>query len=250
MLHAQPRTLAGTPTRAHRRLVATLALGVLVLAAAALAAPAAAATPPDSSVAAQLNVPSIPRGSSALVSGTVTPASPGETVALEQWSSAAGWEQLRTGMLDGASAFHLDVMPTTTGLIRLRVRKLAGAASAEGTSASLSLKVYRVVVGGICIAGPGLNGEYLELRNVGTTDVNIGTWTISHARLGWTLHLRPYLLRAGQRVRIYSGSGISGQGRLFLFRRISVWRSSRNGDLIVVGDGYGQAAAIARFQRS
>ena len=61
LLHTQPPTLAGTPTRARRRLVATLALGVLVLAATALAAPAAAATPPDSSVAAQLNVPSIPR---------------------------------------------------------------------------------------------------------------------------------------------------------------------------------------------
>jgi hypothetical protein len=249
LLRAQPLPAAGTPARARGRLAATLVLAVLLtLAATALAAPAAGAAPPDSSVAAKLSVPSIPLGSSAQVGGTVTPASPGETVALDQWSGG-GWEQRGSGMLDRAGAFHLDVAPTATGMAKLRVRKLGGTASAEGTSASLSLKVYRVVVGGIRIVGPGLNGEYLELRNVGTTDVNIGTWTISHARLGWTLHLRPYLLRAGQRVRIYSGSGVSGQGRLFLGRRISVWRSSRSGDLIVVGDGYGQAAAIARFQR-
>ena len=204
--------------------------------------------PPAATVAAKVGVPSIPLGSGALVGGTVAPASPGETVALERWDGA-GWQRLGTAVLGQDGGFHLGVTPTTTGLLGLRVRKLAGDASAEGTSATMTLKVYRTVIAGVRIVGPGLDGEYLELRNAGTTDVNLGTWTVHHARLGWTLRLRPYLLRAGQRVRVYSGDGVSGAGRLYLNRRVSVWRSSRTGDLIQVKDGYGQVAAIARFQR-
>jgi hypothetical protein len=64
------------------------------------------------------------------------------------------------------------------------------------------------------------------------------------------LPLGPYLLRAGQRVRIYSGSGRSGAGRLYLNRRISVWRSSRTGDLIQVRDGAGLVAAAIRYRKS
>jgi len=202
---------------------------------------------PAATVSATVGVPSIPVGTNAPVSGTVTPPSPGETVVLER-RDGAGWERLGSGVLGQDGSFHLGVTSTTTGLVSLRVRKLAGDASDEGTSASLALKVYQVVVGGIRIVGPGLNGEYLELRNAGTTDVNLGTWTVHHARLGWTLHLRPYTLRAGARVRIYSGNGASGAGRLFLNRRVSVWRSSRTGDVIQVLDGYRQVAAVARYR--
>jgi len=204
--------------------------------------------PRAASVAATVGVPSVPLGGSARIGGVVTPASPGETVALDTWSGGA-WRQLRTTQLDQAGAFAFTVTPSATGSIGFRVRKLPGNASAGGTSASLTLKVYRTVIAGVRIVGPGLNGEYLELRNTGTTDVNLGTWTVHHTRLGWTLHLRPYVLRAGARVRVYSGGGVSGNGRLFLNRRISVWRSSRGGDLIQVKDGYRQVAAVYRYTR-
>src|SRR6266508_887397 len=199
-------------------------------------------------VAATVGVPSVPLGGGARIGGAVTPASPGETVALDTWSGGA-WRQLRTTRLDQAGAFAFTVTPSATGSIGFRVRKLPGNASAGGNGASLTLKVYRTVIAGIRIVGPGLNGEYLELRNTGTTDVNLGTWTVHHSRLGWTLHLRPYVLRAGARVRVYSGGGVSGNGRLFLNRRISVWRSSRGGDLIQIKDGYRQVAAVYRYTR-
>jgi hypothetical protein len=200
-------------------------------------------------VAARIGAASVPVGAGARIGGTVTPASPGETVALDQ-RSGSGRRQLRTTWLDQASAFAFTVTPSSTGSSRFRVRKLPGDVSADGTSAALTLKVYRTVIGAIRIVGPGLDGEYLELRNAGSTDVNLSTWTVHHTRLGWTIRLRLYLLRAGTRVRIYSGDGASGSGRLFLNRRISVWRSSRTGDVVQVDDGYRQVAAVARYQRS
>ncbi|HVD15265.1 MAG TPA: PQQ-dependent sugar dehydrogenase [Actinomycetota bacterium] len=202
-----------------------------------------------SSVTARVSPPSIPLGIGARVSGTVTPASPGELVVVET-SSGGGWRQLATGPLDQAGRFDLYAIPTATGATGLRVRKLAGDASGESVSATLGLKVYRTVIAGIRIVGPGLNGEYLELRNTGTTDVNLGTWTVTHQRLGWTVPLRPYTLRAGQSVRVYSGLGATRSGRLFLNRRMSVWRSSRTGDLIQVRDGSGLVAAAIRYQKS
>jgi glucose/arabinose dehydrogenase len=200
-------------------------------------------------VAARGGVPSIPLGASARIGGTVAPASPGEAVALDQWS-AGGWRQLRSATLDQVSTFTFTVTPSGTGTQRFRVRKPAGDASAGGTSPAVTLKVYRTVIAAVRIAGPGLNGEYLELRNSGSTEVNLATWTVHHARLGWTLRLRPYALRAGQRVRVYSGPGASGNGRLFLGRRVPVWRSSRTGDLVQVLDGYRQVAAATRYQRT
>jgi hypothetical protein len=160
-----------------------------------------------------------------------------------------GWRQLRTAPLDQDGRFEFTVRPSTTGATRFRVRKLPGGASAGSASASLPLKVYRTVISGVRIAGPGLNGEYLELRNTGTTDVNLATWSVHHARLGWTVRLRPYALRAGQSVRVYSGLGATRSGRLFLNRRISVWRSSHTGDLIQVRDGSGLVAAAIRYHR-
>jgi hypothetical protein len=56
------------------------------------------------------------------------------------------------------------------------------ATAADGTSAALTLKVYRTVIGAIRIVGPGLDGEYLELRNLGSTDVNLWTWTLRRGR--------------------------------------------------------------------
>jgi hypothetical protein len=61
--------------------------------------------------------------------------------------------------------------------------------------------------------------------------------------------LRPYTLRAGQSVRVYSGLGATRSGRLFLNRRISVWDSSRTGDLIQVRDGAGMVAAAIYYRR-
>jgi len=200
-------------------------------------------------VAARIGASSIPLGHSARIAGTVAPAAPGEVVALDQWTSG-GWRQLRTTRLDQASGFAFAVTPSSTGSTRFRVRKLSGDASADGTSAAMTLKVYRTVIAAIRIVRPGLNGEYLELRNTGASDVNLATWTVHHTRLGWTLRLRPYTLRAGARVRIYSGNGSSGNGRLFLNRRISVWRSSHSGDVVQVLDGYRQLAAAARYLRS
>jgi glucose/arabinose dehydrogenase len=201
-----------------------------------------------STTTARISTPSIPLGTTARISGAVAPPSPGETTALDQWSPGTGWRQLRTAPLDQDGRFEFTVKPSTTGATSFRVRKLPGGASAGSASPSLGLKVYRTVISGIRIVGPGLNGEYLELRNTGTTDVNLATWTVRHARLGWSLRLRPYPLRAGQSVRVYSGLGATGSGRLFLNRRMPVWRSSRTGDLIQVRDGAGLVAAAIRYR--
>jgi hypothetical protein len=202
-----------------------------------------------SATAARIATPSIPLGTTARISGTVAPPSPGESAALDQWSPGTGWRQLRTAPLDQAGGFEFTVKPSATGATSFRVRKLAGSASDGSASATLPLKVYRTVIAGVRVAGPGLNGEYLDLRNTGTTDVNLATWAVHHGRLGWTVRLRPYTLRAGQSVHVYSGLGASRSGRLFLNRRISVWRSSRTGDPIQVVDGGGLVAAAIRYRR-
>ena len=202
-----------------------------------------------STTAARIGAASLPLGTTGKMDGAVTPPSPGETVALDQWNPDTGWRQLRTTPLDQTGRFEFTVKPSATGPTSFRVRKLPGSASAGSASTSLSLKVYRTVIASVRVAGPGLNGEYLDLRNTGTTDVNLATWAVHHGRLGWTVPLRPYTLRAGQSVRVYSGLGATRSGRLFLNRRISVWGSSRTGDLIQVRDGAGMVAAAICYRR-
>jgi hypothetical protein len=82
---------------------------------------------------------SAPAGTKSVISGSVSPASAGQAIALQQYRSGA-WVTVWSGTLGSTSKFSLTPgLGTSTGTFTYRVHKPATATMAAGTSPSIAI---------------------------------------------------------------------------------------------------------------
>jgi len=82
-----------------------------------------------------------------------------------------------------------------------------------------------------------LNGEWVEIRNTGDQDMNMTGWKL-HDESGHVFSF-PYgfVLKAGQSVKIYTGSGENTASELYWGRNKSVWNNDRDCAYLVDDQG-------------
>lgn len=173
-------------------------------------------------------------GTRPVVSGTVAPAHPGSTVALQQRKDMV-WGPVASATSDSTGAYSVPTPVTGSGTYHFRVVKPADADHTTGTSGEVVFNAYRVAVTYVRADPPGddaqhLNGEWVTLTNTGKVGVHLHTWRVSN---GTRSHALPYYnLGAGAKVRVHSGSGGTNPGDIHLGLSRPLWANSGGSALL------------------
>jgi len=72
-----------------------------------------------------------------------------------------------------------------------------------------------------------LNDEYIVIKNVGDTSVNLESWILKD-EAGHTFVLPSIILDPGETVTIYSGSGVNADNELYWGSSRAIWNNDGN----------------------
>jgi hypothetical protein len=86
-----------------------------------------------------------------------------------------------------------------------------------------------------------LDEEWVEITNLGTSDINLAGWTLSDAQ-NHTYTFPDFSLAAGAKVVVRTGKGDDDIENLFWNRSNSIWNNS--GDLAVLKDPEGNTVSM------
>lgn len=99
--------------------------------------------------------------------------------------------------------------------------------------------------------GSDVKGEYVTIRNFGTTAVDMTGWqlqdTLVHKQMPHTFLFPRFILGQGATLRVHTGSGINDKDDLYWGRGLAVWNNDI-GDMAVLLDSGGNA--VSRFAYS
>lgn len=184
-------------------------------------------------------------GTTATISGALTPAHAGHPIHLQQYASGS-WRTIATRALSSTGGYAFGVRPATTGGFAYRVYKPADADHLAVASATLRLTIYRAVIAhikwdadGSDIANP--NGEWAVIRNTGTVAINLIGWRLTAGDAGQSFVLPSYVLAPGASVYAHSGRGTNTAGHLYLGYNGPIWNN--DGEVGMLYDPRGALAS-------
>jgi len=94
--------------------------------------------------------------------------------------------------------------------------------------ASAKVRIYRIYFnspGSDNRSNTSINGEWIELKNLGTTTQNLYGWKIRDAA-NHTYTFGTYYLKAGYRVHVHTGKGTNSGSHRFWGYGIYVWNNT------------------------
>jgi hypothetical protein len=117
----------------------------------------------------------------------------------------------------------------------------AAAAAAEETSSS----GCKMLITNASMIAPNpekenLNMEWIEILNAGDADCSLDGWTLSDQQ-NHTYAFSNFTIKAGDAVRIHSGSGNDTASDLYFNRKVPIWNNE--GDVATLKDASGKVAA-------
>jgi micrococcal nuclease len=116
-----------------------------------------------------------------------------------------------------------------------------GTATDGGTPSTPDVTVAEIVADAPGNDNNNLDGEYVVLSNQGAETVDLSGWTVSD-EAGHEYRVPDgTTLSPGASVRIVTGSGTDGDGRLYWGRTGAVWNNG--GDTVTVRDASGTIVA-------
>lgn len=161
------------------------------------------------------------------VDGYLAPGYSGAIVTLQRYSGAR-WVDLATREVS-QSTFSFTVREPNSGVFRYRVVSPGDDAHTSATGPSHTLTVYEAKIVRVVADAPGndndnLNGEYVIVKNTGTTVVRLGGWDIASGRKSSALPAGR--IQPGARVKIHSGKGDNTARHRYLGRRSQLLRNA------------------------
>jgi hypothetical protein len=186
-------------------------------------------------LAATVSTPHVVAGRRATVTGTIEPA--GASAVELHRETTSGWRRVATAAADATGKFTLHAK-APVGTSRYRVRAVETTTLAAEDSAAVSVTGERTTIPAARPDAPGddarnLNGEFIVLRNTGTTPLQLRGWTVRSASTRTTFALPRYRLPAGAKVKIHSGRGRTSRGHVYLGSRQEVWHNRRDTGVVL-----------------
>ncbi|NYT01621.1 MAG: lamin tail domain-containing protein [Methanosarcinales archaeon] len=86
-----------------------------------------------------------------------------------------------------------------------------------------------------------LNDEWVEIANQGDSEQSLAGWTLSDQQEHVYSFPEEFVLAAGERVKVHSGSGTDGSSDLYWNRNTPVWNN--DGDTATLWDNSGEAVS-------
>jgi len=85
-----------------------------------------------------------------------------------------------------------------------------------------------------------LNGEWVEITNMGNSELSLAGWTLSDQQEHVYSFPEDFVLFAGESVKVHSGSGTDSSSDLYWNRNTPVWNN--DGDVATLWDESGEIA--------
>jgi hypothetical protein len=182
-------------------------------------APARGASNAALAVVSSLSSVAVAAGGRATISGTVSPFK-GVTLTLQRRTGTSGWITVATRTIPVTATHGRFTLPLPTGRSGTAIYrvKASGPGLQTTTSKVRRFAVYRTKVTRVSPAEP----EFVTVRNTGKVTVDLAGWTLRD-RAGIAVRLPRRVLAPGELVRVYTRSGTSGAGRLYLGLSADVW---------------------------
>jgi micrococcal nuclease len=89
-----------------------------------------------------------------------------------------------------------------------------------------------------------LNGEYAGIKNESAYDIDIGGWTVKDSATK-IYEFRHYILKSGEKIFLYSGSGSDSEGRFYWNNSQPVWNNDH--DTLYLRDNTGLLVEIYNY---
>jgi hypothetical protein len=168
---------------------------------------AARAVTVASTLTSVLDVPQIPLGGGARISGALKPAH--SKVTLDRLTAGV-WKPVASTVPGSNGSYAFTVNPTVTGTYSYRVRFAGDTDHLAVTGPTRVLKVYELAILTVQPKTP----EYVVVKNIGTVAVNLASWKVTSSTR--SLLLPAYTLTAGSSLRVYVGKGTNVTGVRYL----------------------------------
>ncbi len=136
----------------------------------------------------------------------------------------------------GASYWPTDSSTTSSST------SSSSSSSSSGSSTAVTITTILADPAGDDVAYGA--GEYAEIRNDGTSDATLTSWTLRDTN-GATYTFPTFTLGPGATVRVHTGSGANSAADLFWGRGLAVWNN--DGDTATLRDSQGMTAATFTY---